>query len=134
MSKGGSSETNLTGVWHGLYSYSDGLSVSFVATLIDSGLSLSGSTHEPRTFGNSRSQTLFADVSGSRQGAAVAFLKTYQDAGPQYGTVQYEGRLSGDATEIEGRWAIGAMRAGKFLMIRSAGKAVEVKRKKTVRA
>ena len=45
-------EQNLTGVWHGLYSYPDGVSVSFVATLIESGSSLSGSTHEPSVLGD----------------------------------------------------------------------------------
>ena len=38
---------NLTGVWQGLYTYPNSESVSFVATLIDSGGALSGSTHEP---------------------------------------------------------------------------------------
>ena len=36
---------NLTGVWQGLYTYPNGESVSFVATLIDSGGALSGSIH-----------------------------------------------------------------------------------------
>lgn len=126
-------EASLTGGWHGLYTYSDGRSVSFVATLIDSGLSLSGSIHEPRTFGNAPSGRLYASLSGSRRGTAVVFLKTYQNAGPMYGSVHYEGSLNGDGTEIEGRWAIGKMRTGKFLMIRSAGKAAEVERKRSVR-
>ena len=47
-------EQNLTGVWHGLYTYPDGVSVSFVATLIESGSSLSGSTHEPSVLGDGR--------------------------------------------------------------------------------
>jgi hypothetical protein len=38
---------NLTGVWQGLYTYPNGESASFVATLIDNGGALSGSTHEP---------------------------------------------------------------------------------------
>ena len=119
---------NLTGVWNGLYTYSHGESVSFVATLIDSGGSFSGSIHELCCYSGS---TIYAMLAGARQGSAVSFLKTYEkSAGPQYvASVQYEGVLNGDATEIEGRWTIVAGSSGlsgKFLMIRSAGKAVEV--------
>jgi hypothetical protein len=120
---------NLTGVWHGLYSYAYGQSVSFVATLIDSGASFSGTIHEPSTFGG---HTIYATLGGSRQGSAVSFLKRYEkSAGPQYAaSIQYEGALNGDATEIEGRWTIRMLRlSGKFLMIRSAGKAVEAEQK-----
>ena len=44
--------------------------------------------------------------------------------------MSYEGVLNGDATEIEGRWRIGDGTTGKFMMIRSDGKAVDVERKK----
>ena len=40
--------------------------------------------------------------------------------------VSYAGKLSGDGPEIEGSWQITRDRSGKFLMIRSAGKAAEV--------
>ena len=120
---------NLTGIWHGLYSYPrGGVSVSFVATLIDAGTSLSGTIHEPCILGDSSGKTLYATVDGTHHGKTVSFLKTYQDAGPNYGSVQYDGTLNGDATEIEGRWTIRNVWSGKFLMIRSAGKAVEVER------
>jgi hypothetical protein len=120
---------NLTGVWQGLYSYAYGQSVSFVATLIDSGASFSGTIHEPSTFDG---HTIYATLAGTRQGRAVSLLKTYdKSAGPEYAaSVQYEGALNGDATEIEGRWTIRMFRlSGKFLMIRSAGKAAEVEQK-----
>jgi hypothetical protein len=121
---------NLTGVWQGLYSYPYGGSVSFVATLIDSGGSFSGTIHEPCIFRDGPSDTLYATLAGTRQGSAVSFLKTYEkSAGPRYGSVQYEGVLNGDATEIEGRWTILGVWSGKFLMIRSAGKAAEVEQK-----
>jgi hypothetical protein len=120
---------NLTGVWQGLYSYPHGQSVSFVATLIDSGASFSGTVHEPCILGNSPNKTLYAALDGTRQGSAVSFLKTYQDAGPNYGSVHYNGALNDDGTEIEGRWRIQGVWSGKFLMIRSAGKVAEVERK-----
>jgi hypothetical protein len=109
---------NLTGVWNGLYSYPDGRSVTFVATLIDSGSTLSGSTHEPCVGGDCPAATLFATLMGSRSGSAVTFRKTYETASPRYGTVNYEGRLNADASEIEGRWTIPGAWSGRFLMIR----------------
>jgi hypothetical protein len=109
---------NLTGVWNGLYSYPDGRSVTFVATLIDSGSTLSGSTHEPCVGTDGPSATLFATLMGSRSGSAVTFRKTYEAADPRWGTVNYEGRLNADATEIEGRWMIPGVWSGKFMMIR----------------
>jgi hypothetical protein len=120
---------NLTGVWQGLYSYPYGQSVSFVATLIDAGASFSGTIHEPSIFGG---HTIYATLAGARQGCAVSFLKTYEkSAGRQYNSsIQYEGALNGDATEIEGRWTIRVFGlSGKFLMIRSAGKAAKVEQK-----
>ena len=116
---------NLTGVWNGLYSYPDGRSVTFVATLIDSGSTLSGSTHEPCVDGDCPAATLFATLMGSRSGSAVTFRKTYEVPNRRWGTVNYEGRLSADATEIEGRWSIPGVWSGKFMMIRPLREALE---------
>jgi hypothetical protein len=122
---------SLTGVWNGLYSYSSGLSVSFVATLIDGGSMLSGATHEPNVLGTSSGSTLTALLDGGRRESAISFVKTYDEAGEgHYYPVNYDGVLNGDATEIEGRWRIGDGTAGRFLMIRSEGKAVAVEQKK----
>ena len=127
----GTEPKNLTGVWNGLYSYSSGLSVSFVATLIDSGSALSGATHEPNVLGTGPGSTLTAMLSGGRRSSAITFVKTYDEAGPRYYyPVSYDGVLNGDATEIEGRWRIGDGTTGKFLMIRSEGKAIAVEQKK----
>lgn len=122
---------SLTGVWNGLYSYSSGLSVSFVATLIDGGSALSGATHEPNVLGTGPGSTLTAFLSGGRRASAINFVKTYDEAGSShYYPVSYEGVLNGEATEIEGRWRIGDGTSGKFLMIRSEGKAVAIEQKK----
>lgn len=122
---------NLTGVWNGLYSYSSGLSVSFVATLIDSGRALSGAIHEPNVLKSGPGSTLHAILSGDRRARAIAFVKTYEEAGAHYYyPVSYDGTLNGDATEIEGRWRIGDGTSGKFLMIRAEGKTVAVEKKK----
>ena len=125
----GSIAQNLTGVWHGLYSYPIARApVSFVATLIESASAVSGTTHEPCAFGGSPNEVLYATLLGSREDRAVAFVKTYDGANPHYRTVTYEGTLSPDGTEIEGRWIVPGNWSGKFLMIRSAGKAETVSR------
>lgn len=125
---------NLTGVWQGLYSYPNGESVSFVATVIDNGGTLSGSTHEPCARGVASSGTLFATLSGSRSGTAVEFRKTYDGKVPLYHAVDYAGTLNADATEVEGRWIIGGVWSGKFLMIRPTRQEESVERKATQQA
>jgi hypothetical protein len=125
---------NLTGVWHGNYTYPDGSPpVSFVATLIESGSHVGGSTHEPHQY--RPSQILFALLSGRREGHAIDFIKTCQDDGPEYSApIRYEGTLNGDGTEIEGRWIITSYWSGKFLMIRHGGKKASVSQKKYEKA
>ncbi|MCC6887624.1 MAG: hypothetical protein IT536_03735 [Hyphomicrobiales bacterium] len=124
-------DRNLTGVWNGLYSYSSGLSVSFVATLIESGSALSGATHEPNVLGTNPGATLTALLSGARRNGAVSFIKTYDDSGPRpYHPVSYDGALNADATEIEGRWRIGDGTTGRFLMVRAQANTAAVKRSK----
>lgn len=119
---------NLTGVWQGLYTYPNGQSVSFVATLIDSAGALSGSTHEPGAHGDASSGTLYATLAGQRSGSAVTFRKTYEGKRPRYRAVDYAGTLNADATEIEGRWTIPGVWSGTFLMIRPARNEASVKR------
>jgi hypothetical protein len=127
----GAQTQDLTGVWNGLYSYPDGRSVTFVATLIESGSTLTGSTHEPCVGGDCPARTLFASLMGGRAGSAVSFRKTYEAAGPRFGSVNYEGRLNADATEIEGRWSIPAVWSGKFMMIRPLREALEAEHNQT---
>jgi hypothetical protein len=116
-------EDNLTGVWHGLYTYPVARArVLFGATLIESGAWLTGATHEVATSGPAAGQTLIATLEGRHAGQSVTFTKTYDGNVPGYGVVAYEGTLSADASEIEGRWSIRNAWSGKFLMIRSTGK------------
>jgi len=126
MTEARGGEKDLTGIWNGLYTYPDGKSVAFVATLIESGSSLSGTTHERGLLGN----TAYATVAGSRQDSAVSFIKKYKKHRFLYkNPVVYEGTLSSDGTEIEGRWAIGKILLGKFLMIRSPGQTAKAETK-----
>jgi hypothetical protein len=111
---------NLTGVWHGLYSYPyNRAPVSFVATLIEAGSAVTGTTHEPCDMGGRPNETLYATLQGRRQASTVSFLKTYDGTNPHYGRVAYQGTLSADGTEIEGRWMVPGSWSGKFLMVRS---------------
>lgn len=110
---------NLTGVWNGLYSYPHSMPpVSFTAILIESGTSISGTTHEP---GESvgASGLAYATLFGRRTDSTVDFTKTY-DGGASH-AVEYVGRINEDATEIEGSWRIPGVWSGKFLMIRAGG-------------
>jgi hypothetical protein len=127
----GANAQSITGVWQGTYCYPFGLGpVSFVATLIEAGSSLTGTIHEPgRWTVGSSDVMLFASLSGSRHGTAVAFVKTYDGGNPHYRPIEYQGILSGDGTEIEGRWIISRIFSGKFRMIRPARKAESVSRK-----
>jgi hypothetical protein len=135
MSKGDADGVNLTGVWQGLYTYPGiNKSVAFVATLIETPGTLTGATHERCVFRDGAGGSLFATLLGGREGRRVMFRKTYDGAGPNYDLVDYEGTLSGDGIEIEGRWVIRRVWSGTFLMIREAGKAAARTRKVFVRA
>lgn len=125
----GENSQNLTGIWNGLFSYRNGTSTPFIATLIESGGSFTGTTHaEPSTL--RRGVTLCANITGNRNGGAIVFTKTYDPPTLYYDhTVRYEGALNADATEIEGRWTIGAVASGKFRMTRPARHAATTSRK-----
>jgi len=124
-------DDDLTGIWNGLYTYQDGRTTPFVATLIDCGGAFSGTTHEASTFPPaSAGITLYASLDGVRRAAAVTFVKSYEHPDAFHREpIHYEGALNGDRTEIEGRWTIARVISGKFLMIRSGGRTVAVKRK-----
>ena len=116
--QGGAGERNLTGIWNGLYTYPHGQSTTFVATLIDGGGSLTGTTHEPHGWS---SVTLYATLVGTHHDGAVTFTKTYDQPDRYHrNPIFYNGALSRDGTEIEGHWVIGRRASGKFLMIRPA--------------
>ncbi|MBO0738507.1 MAG: hypothetical protein J2P48_18370, partial [Alphaproteobacteria bacterium] len=105
----------------------------FVATLIEAGNTVSGTTHEPCDIEGRQNETLYATLLGRRRDRAIMFIKTYQGSNPNYGRVAYEGSLSADGTEIEGRWTVPGS-TGKFLMIRSAGKEAAITRRAFERA
>ena len=123
--------SNVTGVWQGFYTYPGGLgSVGFGATLIEVGSTVTGSTHEPCIFGDCIVDTLYATLDGTREGATISFVKTYDGRGGWTHSVHYAGTLTDDHSEIEGSWIVPGEWSGRFLMIRSTGRAVEAARKR----
>jgi hypothetical protein len=117
---------DLSGVWHGVYSYPGGSNrqpVSFVAVLTDVVGSVGGTTEE--AVGK---RTLTATVQGRRAGRAITFLKLYDADLRNYDTVAYDGRVSGDGEEIEGTWTVPSGWSGSFLMIRSGSLTAAVER------
>jgi hypothetical protein len=118
--------SNLTGVWHGLYSYDLALApVYFVATLMSGVSWISGTSHEAANEIPGQALTLFSTLDGTVAGEAINFIKTYDGTGGWVHGVPYTGTLSADGLEIEGTWEIkeaGYMATtGRFLMIRSPG-------------
>jgi hypothetical protein len=127
----GSEPRNLTGVWNGLFRHADGAhSVSFTATLIDSGNLLTGSTHEPCCVPGCPHDTHMAMLSGRRDGTSVSFVKAYDPPGFGYHVVDYAGSLNEYATEIAGSWRIPPGFTGEFLMIRASRRTTARSRKK----
>jgi hypothetical protein len=127
-----SAQRDLTGVWQGLYVYPWGRSEGFVATLVQSGDHIGGTTHETATQGRAKGKTLYAIVDGTRSGSAVTFRKTYDGSGGWTHTVFYSGQLSADGAEIDGEWRIPPFPPGRFLMIRQGGKEEVVTRRVAV--
>jgi len=122
---------NLSGAWRGLFSYPPERaleSVSFTAEISDADGWLDGVTEEAATAGPLAGKTISACLSGHRSGRGVNFLKLYDRQDGGYDTVAYEGEVSGDGLEIEGRWSIPGSWSGRFLMIRSEGPALAIER------
>jgi hypothetical protein len=122
---------NLTGIWDGMFSHPRHGPVMFMATLIESGSSLSGSITEPCMVATCQISTHHATLTGNRNGSAVSFVKQYDPPGFGYNTVRYEGAVNGDATEIDGRWTLPRSQlSGQFLMVRSGRSKQAAKTKK----
>ena len=121
---------NLTGLWNGLFSYPRRYDPTpFVAILVQSGASFSGTTHEPCAIKQIPGGFLYATLRGQRAGTAVSFIKTYDGTGGWTHSVRYEGTLSDDGAEIEGSWFVTGSWSGKFLMVRSGAKEESVVRR-----
>ncbi|HEY1934453.1 MAG TPA: hypothetical protein VGG99_20790 [Acetobacteraceae bacterium] len=119
--------TNLSGLWLGLFSYPRKLRpVHFEASLRDADGWLVGTTCETGTAGEVAGLTIGATLQGRRTERTVTFLKIYDGESRRYDSVHYEGAVSVDGTEIEGRWTVPGSWSGTFLMVRSAGPSTKV--------
>ena len=117
--------TSLTGVWDGTFMQPGVGAITFLATLFETGGTLTGSVTEPCMSPGCPISTHNASIAGSRSGSAVSFVKRYEPPGYGYTHVFYEGTVNAEATEIDGRWKLPDNSAtGTFLMIRS-GKPAE---------
>jgi hypothetical protein len=126
----GMAKETLTGVWHGLYSYPRySEPVYFMATIIQAGKHISGSTHEAVTGSRGAPLTAYAQLEGALDEAAVSFNKAYDGSGGWKHKVLYSGSLSEDRLEIEGEWHIPGDWSGRFLMIRKGGATEQMVRK-----
>ncbi|HKP26374.1 MAG TPA: hypothetical protein VJV39_21075 [Dongiaceae bacterium] len=120
MDQPDTSPLNLTGVWHGLYSYPVAMpSVSFVAALSDRGGWFDGTTDETGSVGDARGRTLTASLQGRRSERSITMLKIYHGASAYYDSVHYVGELNEDGTEISGTWRVAGNWSGTFMMMRS---------------
>ena len=112
------SRENLSGFWVGRYAYEGSVAepVQFLATIEESGGTLSGTISEPNQIGHS-SKELHAFLSGTREGADVFFAKTYDGASDAAHRVDYFGQVSDDGRRIAGHWLL-AGASGSFDMSR----------------
>ncbi len=124
------SGSSLTGVWQGVYAYPQGDSVPFLATLIESGPFVTGSTQESCAAGPGLRISATALIDGTRGGSRVEFRKTYDGSAGWDHMVSYDGAINPDGSEIEGAWRLSDGTHGRFLMRRERRKAKEVEVRK----
>lgn len=112
---------NLSGQWQGRFSYATDKRepVSFVATLSEHDSRLNGEIEETGAVADAAGRTLHATVQGRRLGRAIKFLKVYAGSFSRYVSVQYDGEVNDDATEIAGWWTVPGSWSGRFVMTRS---------------
>lgn len=113
-------EADLSGKWTGMYHYPAQFPPNtFEATIHDSGGLISGVIVQPREFFEPGGGNQHAVIDGSRDGAAIRFVKIYDDLDRP--TPHYEGTVQPGGDEIQGRWTIPGDWSGTFLMVRHSG-------------
>jgi hypothetical protein len=128
---------NLGGRWNGFYTYPGGpRPCPFTAELRDDGGLIAGETGEPGDNVGCPEAILHATLEGRRDGALVAFTKVYDLLEIADYAIHYEGTVTAEGDEIQGRWAIPGQWSGPFLMVRdsSGAEAAIMAEETTVRA
>jgi hypothetical protein len=116
-----SDKFDVSGDWTGVFNYPrDYPPVAFKAALSEGGGWITGTVEEGSAKELGPPRRLGASIQGRRLGAAVIWLKLYDEASAQHDAVAYEGELSADGEEISGRWSIPDSWSGTFLMVRDA--------------
>lgn len=130
-----SRDDNLTGFWSGEYWYAGVTSPTpFSAHIADAAGSVSGTTLEPATFGAPGLTELSADITGSRTGLMLAFIKIYHPApGVHRNPIHYSGALDAKFTVIEGDWRFADGFSGRFILTRASRGAKAAARRRAVR-
>jgi hypothetical protein len=125
---------DISGDWTGIFNYPrDQAPVTFTASLQENGGWITGSVEETSARELGPPRPLGASIQGRRVGAAVTWLKLYDEASPVHDAVSYEGEVSPDGEEIGGRWSIPDSWSGTFLMVRQPGKAAAREKRKSAR-
>jgi hypothetical protein len=104
----------LAGAWRGTYTYDNNPTAApgdFTFDLKVSGNTVSGRITEPNTFGTAGVPFLYANISGTIDGDAISFSKTYDGTGGQTHTVYYNGVIDRAAHTVSGTWFIPAAAA-----------------------
>lgn len=119
---------DMTGMWHGAYAYPAyrGPTTPFVANLVETGGSLSGTILEPNMMSH-ESDELEAVIAGARAGDAVDFIKTYNGTGDVAHSVDYVGKLSAGGATVTGVWSLGPL-DGTFEMHRDISLVAPIER------
>jgi hypothetical protein len=115
----------LSGAWSGAYRYPADIAPEtvFEARIEERDGALQGTTQEPDILNGGGVVT--ADIEGMRHGDAVSFVKYMDGSGGMSHAIQYEGRVNGDFTRIEGVWSIPGDWSGTFFMQREDAGAEE---------
>jgi hypothetical protein len=115
---------DLTGVWYGRWTAERPVYPnSFIAHLVETGGSFSGSTTERDLY--RRPAILRAFVEGGRAGPEIRFVKRYDGSGGASHAVLYTGQINAAGTEITGIWHFSA-HSGSFTMQRESFTAEEL--------
>jgi hypothetical protein len=110
----------LTGDWEGGYISTDGQDVNtFTVKMRQTGGTLSGTIYEVNAFGDtSHALFLTSTFTGTANGRAVRFTKTYDGSGGASHSVTYSGALEPNGRRIRGTFSVEGG-GGTFEMVRN---------------
>ena len=81
--------SDLNGAWSGVYIYPNGSSTPFVATLVQTGGTVTGLTEEPDNHRVFKTSPVYAALAGEISGSMLTFVKTYENLDRQRRPITY---------------------------------------------